>query len=164
MTKYIIYIIDACSLIEMKDRYPANTFPSVWENMEKLFKDRRLIAPDEVKEELLDDELKRWIRNKRKMFIKTDLEQIMMVKEILEKNPFLAKPEKPIGPNADPWIIALAVLLKTKEEQGLFSTKEHIIVTEESKFKSNRIPAVAKNYGIESINLKELFQKEGWRF
>ncbi|HOL87577.1 MAG TPA: DUF4411 family protein [Defluviitoga tunisiensis] len=163
MRKYI-YIIDASSIIEMKDRYPANTFPSVWKNMEKLFKDGRLIAPDEVKEELLDDELKKWIRNKKKMFIKPDLEQIKMVKEILEKNPFLAKPEKPGGPNADPWIIAFAMVLKNKEKQSLFSSKEYIVVTEESKLKSNRIPAVAKNYGIESINLKELFQKEGWRF
>lgn len=155
-----IYIIDASSLIEMKDKYPENTFPSVWKKMDELYKERRLIAPAEVKDELLDDELKKWIKNKKKMFIKPDEEQIKMVKEILSKFRFLAKPEKPEGPNADPWLIALAVVLKNK---SLFP-EEYIIVTEESKFRPNKIPAVAKHYNIESINLKELFQREGWRF
>ncbi len=155
-----IYIIDTSSLIEMKDRYLKNIFPSVWRNMEGLYKQRRLIAPEEVKEELLDDELKNWIKDKKDMFVKPDSEQIKMVKEILEKFPFLAKPEKPGGPNADPWIIALAIKLK---KQSLFN-KEYIIVTEESKTKSNRIPAVARHYGIECINLRELFEREGWKF
>ncbi len=153
-----IYIIDTSSLIEMKDRYPKNIFPSVWRNMEGLYKQRRLIAPEEVKEELLDDELKNWIKDKKDMFVKPDSEQIKMVKEILEKFPFLAKPEKPDGPNADPWIIALAIKSK---KQRLF---KYIIVTEESKTKSNRIPAVARHYGIECINLRELFEREGWKF
>jgi hypothetical protein len=125
-----------------------------------------LIAPEEVKEELLDNELKKWIRNKKKMFIKPDEEQIKMVKDILKKFPFLAKLEKLGGPNADPWIIALAIILKNKKDQTLFPEEydEYIILTEESKNKPNRIPAVAEQYGIESINLRELFQKEGWKF
>ncbi len=158
-----VYIIDASSLIEMKDKYPKNIFPSVWSKMEGLYKQERLIAPEEVKEELLDDELKNWIKDKKDMFIKPDDEQMEIIKEILGKFSFLAKPEKPGGPNADPWIIALAIKLKNQKKQGLFNI-EYIIVTEESKKSPNKIPAVARHYGIECVNLKELFEREGWKF
>lgn len=158
------YIIDASSLIEMKDKYPEETFPGVWKKMEELYKQGRLLAPFEVREELLDDELKIWVKNKKKMFISPDDKQIKLVKEILLNYPFLAKPEKLGGPNADPWLIALAVKLKDENQDDLFCRNKYIIVTEESKAKKTRIPAVAKNYGIDSISLKELFKNEGWKF
>lgn len=41
---------------------------------------------------------------------------------------------------------------------------EYIIVTEESKTKQNKIPSVAKHYGIECISIVELFRREGWKF
>lgn len=159
-----IYCIDTSSLIEMKDKYPQDTFPSVWQKMDKLYTEGRLIAPSEVRKEIEqgDDELKRWTKGKRKMFIKPNEPQFVIVSEILKKYPFLAKPEK-TGPNADPWLIALAIEKNGEERKRLFPNK-YIVVTEESKTRNDRIPAVCKNYGIECINLIELFRKEGWKF
>lgn len=99
----IYYCIDTSSLIEMKDKYPKDTFLSVWQNMDRLIKEGRLIAPNEVLKEIKqgDDELKRWAKGKRKMFIKPNKPQFIIVQAILKKSPFLAKPEKP-DPNADP--------------------------------------------------------------
>ncbi|MCX7871459.1 MAG: DUF4411 family protein [bacterium] len=91
--KYI-YIIDTSSLIEMKDKYPEIIFPSIWKKMEELFEQERLIAPEEVKDELMDKELKKWIENKKEMFIKADKDQTEKQKEIIEKFPFLAKEGK----------------------------------------------------------------------
>ena len=74
-----------------------------------------------------------------------------------------------IDPNSDknqsdPYIVALVLSKKREKQKGLVYSNI-IVVTEESK-DSNRlkIPAVCKNYGVESINLDEFFQKEDWRF
>jgi len=158
-----IYCVDTSSFIEMKESYPKDIFPKLWENIEKLCKEGRLIAPVEVKKEIEqgDDDLKRWIRSKniKKIFMKPDNSQVELVKEILKQYGFLAKPEKS-GPNADPWLIALAI---SKAKANLFSNK-YIVVTEESKTRTDRIPAVCRNYNIECINLIELFRREGWKF
>lgn len=161
-----IYCIDTSSLIEMKDKYPKDTFPSVWQNMERLCKEGRLIAPIEVKKEIeqVDDELKRWSKGKekKKIFIKQDEKQTERMKEILAKYPFLAKYDK-LGPNADPWLIALAIEKNNEGQKELFQNR-CIVVTEESKMRKERIPIVCKDYNIECINLIELFRREGWKF
>jgi len=161
-----IYCIDTSSLIEMKDKYPMDIFKSLWANMEKLIDNCRLIAPIEVRKEIEqgDDELKKWIIRKKKFFIKPGKSQFESIKEILENYQFLAKSEKTEGPNADPWLISLAVT-KNEEERGkLLLYNTYIVVTEESKTKLNKIPVVCKKYNIECINLLELFRIEGWIF
>jgi len=162
-----IYIIDTSSLIEMKERYPKKNFPTLWNKVEKLIQDGRLITHIEVKKEIEkgDDELKEWIKKKniKKMFTKPDKNQIEKVQEILEKYSFLAKADKPEEPNADPWLIALAIVKKEKESGRLFRNN-YIIVTEESTRKTNRIPWVCKGIGIECIKFIELIQRERWSF
>jgi len=159
-----IYIIDTSSLIEMKDKYPKDVsiFKPVWNNIEKLFREGRLIMPVEVLKEIEqgDDELKRWAKSKRKIFVKPNKFQFAKMSEILRSFPFLAKPEKH-GPNADPWIIALAVAKNDEKQKELFPNR-YIVVTEESKIRQDRIPAVCRNYNIECINLIELFMRERW--
>jgi len=161
-----IYCVDTSSFIEMKESYPKDIFPKLWENIEKLCKNGRLIAPDEVKKEIEkgDDDLKRWIKRKniKKMFIESDESQFKHVKKILKDHNFLAKPEKD-GPNADPWLIALAIEKMNEQQENLFKD-EYIVVTEESKVRNDRIPYVCKAYNIECINLIEFFRSEGWKF
>ncbi|MCX7987876.1 MAG: DUF4411 family protein [Thermodesulfovibrio sp.] len=161
-----IYIGDTSSLIEMKNRYPPDVFSQLWEKMDELYNNGRLVAPLEVKKEIEkgDDDLVKWIENKKKMFIKPDKFQSKKVKEILKDFPFLAKAEE-TGLNADPWIIALAIQEKQNiQEQLNFYEKEVFILTEESKSNPKRIPSVAQKYGIECVNIIELFRKEGWKF
>jgi hypothetical protein len=148
----------------MKDKYPEDTFPTVWENIEKLCKEDRLIAPVEVKKEIEqgDDDLKRWAKSNKKIFIAPNESQCAKVREVLRDFPFLARPNKP-GPQADPWLIALAIVKREEQQKTLFPNN-YIVVTEESKFKKDRIPAVCRKYNIECISLIELFRKEGWRF
>lgn len=166
MKKIDIYCIDTSSLIEMKDKYPQDVtlFKKVWNNMDNLCKKHRLIAPIEVLKEIeqVDDELKRWAKIKRKkIFVKPDKKQSEKIKEILAQHPFLAGSGKP-GPNADPWLIALAIIKNEEEKEQLFSGKKYIVVTEETKTRRNRIPSVCETYNIECINLLELFKREGW--
>jgi hypothetical protein len=161
-----VYCIDTSSLIELKIKYPREVFPTLWEKMEELIQNGRIIAPIEVKKEIEkgDDELKKWVRGKKRnrMFIKPDENQVMKVKEILKDFPFLAKPDKPDEPNADPWLFAV-VLVKIEEEKERL-IQYNSIVTDESQRKPRKIPAVCKEIGIVSINLIGLFKEEGWKF
>jgi len=161
-----VYCIDTSSLIEMKDRYPIDVFIDLLPKMEKLIEGGRLIAPVEVKREIEqgDDELKKWVKGKKRLFVKPDARQIKKVKEILGKHPYLAKSEEVSASNADPWLIALAIVKNEEEKENLFSNSKYVIVTEESKTNPQKIPAVCRNYNIECINLLEFFRRVGWRF
>jgi hypothetical protein len=57
------YCIDTCALIDLWRRhYPPDVFPGLWEDIERLVNQGRLIAPREVLEELrgVDDEILEW--------------------------------------------------------------------------------------------------------
>ncbi len=55
------YCIDASSLLKMKEDFPRKVFPALWDRMEKLIKDGRLFAPEEVFKEIeSDDEISAW--------------------------------------------------------------------------------------------------------
>lgn len=154
----VVYIADTSALIDLKDKYPMDIFEGLWKELEKLCKSKRFIAPEEVRKEIRDDGLIKWLRKSDMLFISPDSEQVEKVKEILSKYSFLAKEEGKA--NADPWLIALAIV---RVRSQLFKGK-HVILTQESKTKANRIPAVAKEYGIECYDLIELFRSEGWKF
>lgn len=147
----------------MKNKYPRDidVFRQLWENVEKLCKNKRLIAPVEVLKEIKqgDDELTKWIK-KMKIFIEPDEFQLAKVSDVLKNFSFLAKAEK-TSPNADPWIIALAIVNKESESKKLLCD-DYIVVTEESKTRKDRIPEVCRKYNIECINLIELFRREKW--
>lgn len=56
------YVIDSSSLIDLKRKYPVDVFPGVWEKIDDLIVSNRLIAPEEVFNEIEngDDELVPW--------------------------------------------------------------------------------------------------------
>lgn len=92
----VVYIVDTSSFIEMKKRYPKDVFPTLWQRVDELIRMGRLIAPVEVKKEIDrgDDDLKKWVDSRKKMFVDPSLSQIDRVKEILNEFPSLAEPEK----------------------------------------------------------------------
>lgn len=156
------YIIDSCSLIDLKIKYPADVFPGIWDKIDDLIVSNRLIAPEEVFNEIEngDDELVPWAKKRKDIFVSPDRKQIELLKEILEKYPFLGHYEKE-GPNADPWIIALA---RAKNEFPTLIPAQYVVVTEESQLRRSRIPFVCNEYQIKCINVIQLFKEEGWKF
>ena len=158
------YVIDSSSLIELNLKYPMDVFPTLWENIEKLIEKGRIISPREVLKELTakDDKLKKWARKQKKLFKDLTLEQINIVKEILQKYPSLANSDNEKAA-ADPFVIALAVQLG--RGQQTLTTKARIIVTEE-RLRGNRvrIPFVCKEYDLECIDIINMCRTEGWSF
>jgi len=76
-----IYCIDTSSLIDLK-KFPQDIFPSLWQSIERLANEKRLIAPIEVKKEIekKDDELKQWVK-RNNIFILQDKNQANTVKK-----------------------------------------------------------------------------------
>jgi hypothetical protein len=147
-----VYCIDTSSLIELKIKYPREVFPTLWEKMEELIQNGRIIAPIEVKKEIErgDDELKKWVRGKKRnrMFIKPDENQVMKVKEILKDFPFLAKPDKPDEPNADPWLFAVVLMKIEEEKERLIQYNSYIIVTKNRRGNQRRSQRFVKKLGL----------------
>lgn len=55
-------------------------------------------------------------------------------------------------------------MAKALERQLALWSQQYVIVTEESTSRKDRIPYVCSQYGIDSINILSLFQREKWEF
>jgi len=160
-----IYCIDTSSLIDLKP-YPMDIFKGLWDNLSQLIKQERLIAPREVLKELErgKDDLLKWSKRNKKMFHDLNPEIIKEGAIIIRKFPLIAKADSET-PNADPYIIALAIIKNRQLHEQLCFGNKCLVVTEE-KFKPNKqnIPGACKYFGVECINLLDFFRREGWKF
>ena len=139
-----------------------DVYPTIWQSLEALIKETRIIAPSEVLNEIAnsDDKLAEWAKAHKKLFLDLTHEQIKILKSILEEYPSLLREGRRY--DADALVITLA---KTMASQQTLANLKIIVITEE-KARGNRvkIPFVCKKYGIETIGIIEMFRIEGWRF
>jgi rRNA maturation endonuclease Nob1 len=158
------YIIDTSSLVKLNRENPLDVYPSVWEKMQDLVKSGRLLSPKEVFNEINqnDDQLTKWAKNQKKMFIEPSEKQIELVQQILKDHPSLIDAERKF--DADPWVIALAMEMAKSSQRTLITVKR-IVVTEE-KLRGNRenIPFICDELSIEAIDVISVFRAEGWKF
>jgi hypothetical protein len=129
-------------------------FSPIWEKIEGLIKMDLLISHYEVYREIKEgnDELSKWATLNRKIFKEpNDQEQIKNFERVKGKyDPhYWEKETNADRAWGDPWIIALSMTLKA------------IIVTDENKDKINRIPSIARQFQIKSLNLLEFFNEIG---
>jgi hypothetical protein len=88
--------------------FPRDVFKGVWQALESGVTEGKILAPEAVKEELLDTtsaEQKTWVRRKSGMFVPFDMGQVGVTKEIVRAYPKYAEEPKNL---ADPAVIALA--------------------------------------------------------
>ena len=164
-TEDIIYVIDTSALINLENifKYDNPVFKAVWEEIESLIVKDNLITLDFVEEEIDSYEgnkefLKEWFKKckKKKKFVKTTDEAV--INEAIpiinqEYNTgFLNKNKLASGKDeADPYLIAYCKI------------NSFVLITDESKFKPNKMPAVANKNGVKTINLSEFFEARGLR-
>lgn len=169
-----LYIIDTSSLIQIKDHYDRRILPGIWKDLEQLIIDQRLIAPEEVKNEILygDDSLVPWVQNHVRMFYPNSdligLTQSVVLKEF----PRMAK-EDSEKPNADPFVVALTLMISQGPQQSLISFNPIVVSDEKSDLIKNsklpssqikKIPDVCNHFDLKCINHLEMFKLEGFRF
>lgn len=161
-----VYVIDTSALINLKP-YPKNirTFKEkIWDVMEKMVDEGRLLAPLSVYEEVKNggpDEISEWCKQHKKMFV-DELElmdYIEKVKVHYDESYWNIQSSK-IGPWADPWLIALSLSRPYLNPDS--GKKEYPpIVNDEKNTGPTKIPYVAQKLGIRSLSLFEFFEEIG---
>lgn len=142
------YIIDACALIDAAKNYNMSkkAFKHIWESFEELIKSKQLISSSEILDELKDDDISKWAKNNKDSFLPLTKEVQEKTTEILKQFPNIIKISTKGSSNADPFLIATAIL-----EQGT-------IVTNEGK-KSNSIPYVCEILNIPYMSLNSFLDE-----
>lgn len=150
------YVFDSGSLIDLKN-YPTDVFTSLWDNFTQMIDADEIISSSEVLRELqdYDDEIGKWAKTQRKIFVKPSMDEQLEVQKILAKYPNLVKEEAILSgqPYADPFVIAQAKI-------------HGAILVHQEKFKPNahKIPNVCKQLKVEEMPLFEFFRKVEWKF
>jgi hypothetical protein len=169
MSQTIAYCIDSSALIELGQHYPRKHFPGIWQELSLLVAEERVLAPREVLKEVENDsELSSWVKQNREMFKALTAEQIDLVKAIQARFPDLIDASRET-PDADPFLIALAVAMNRQAGEELFRG-EYVVLTCERPTKQHkpRIPDVCKAYNQACISgaraLTEMIAIEGWEF
>lgn len=142
------YVIDACALINASKNYNMSkkAFRHIWEALNELIEKGQLISSSEVFEELKDDDLVQWAKKHKHAFLPLTKEVQEKTIEILQKFPRIIKIQTKGSSNADPFLIATAIL-----EDG-------IIVTDEAN-KTNGIPMVCESLKISYMKLNDMFDE-----
>ena len=158
-----VYMIDTSGLIRLESTFkPDNpVFAAIWEEIEDLIVQGNFRTLDFVEEEInryegKQDFLKIWIKKwKRHLIIKTDEASfnsaIPIINEEYNTGFFDAKKQAEGIEEADPYLI------------GYCKVYNCVLITNEKKFKPNRIPAVAGKYGVRCIDINEFLFERGLR-
>ena len=163
-----IYSIDTSVILDIWCPPEGNMFskekiPKLWNHIEKLITEGKIIASKEVYDELerhAAEDLLKWLKNNKEMFV-FNREQLERAEQLI--NDFYSlykrgyKPE--ISNAADPFVVATAIVHKavvftSEHEQGKHDAKE---VNEPT------IPTVCSNYGIECVNIEKFIEREGFK-
>lgn len=149
------YVIDTCSLLELRRHYPKDVFPGVWDKVGELAENGIIISVEDVYEELKvqDGEVLEWANEHIEMFKPLDELIQFKAREILRdySNLINLKQRKS---GADPFLIATALLFSCS------------IVTEENPTRRPdllKIPDVCKANGIDCITLLNMLRAENLR-
>lgn len=153
-----MYIVDTCSFEKMFQFYP-NRFRILWNNINRLTQEGKLLSVYEVYKELNRGLAVKWKEDNKKIFPKVSEEEAEFIKEIFKaenghfqsciRNTQLLKG----SPVADPFVIASA------------KVRSATVVTEESyKPKSSKIPNICEFFSIPCITFEGVMEREGWEF
>ncbi|MET0119257.1 MAG: DUF4411 family protein [Sedimenticola sp.] len=148
-----LYVIDTCSLVAMTEIYPHDVFPGVWEKVDELIDDGKIISVDDVYEELSskDDDIYKWAGIRNHIFKELDDAIQESAIEILSTHSNLIDLKNKKS-SADPFLIATARI------------HGGIVVTEEDfsgGHHSSKIPDVCRDYKMGCINLLDMLRLEG---
>ncbi len=162
-----IFCIDASAFITMHRFYPRRIMPDLWNYLEELFNQNKVISHQIVFEEIVPrsgkkDELAQWLSNFKTNFISISQRQADLVPDILNNFPKLIDPESEKD-QADPWLVAM--LVEIMERDGLFGEQSnYVMVTTESERRLTKLPAACQYYHIRHMNLFQFFEANRLEF
>ena len=160
-----IFCIDTSALVDLHKYYGQDRMPELWAELDELLHIDKIISHKIVFDELTTNakrpsSLSRWVTSKRSNFKDMTGIQAQHVASIIIQFPGLIDP-KHEKDQADPWLIAL--VLEQRSQSSLFMPNQEIImVSQEDKLSTRKIPAVCKHYDIRHLDLFEFFDYNNW--
>jgi hypothetical protein len=160
----IIFCIDTSAFVDIY-RYLIKFIPQLSNELDRLFNSGRLISHEVVYKEITTqskrpDPLTKWILPRQAFFRDISLKQAIFVSDIIQRFPTLIHYNKEKD-DADPWVVA--TVLESKSSPDFFSSLyKYAVVSAESKFIPNRLPAVCKHYQVTHMDVNEFFDANGW--
>lgn len=164
-----IYCLDASAFITMHRFYPLRIIPDLWNLMEDLFNQKKILSHQIVFDEIVPkagkkDELAQWLDNFKPNFISITQKQSELVADILKHFPKLIDPESEKD-QADPWMVAMIIEMMEREQDSILGNQSvYVMVTTESERSPYKLPAACKHYGIRHMNLFEFFDANRFEF
>jgi hypothetical protein len=152
VTEKPTYCLDTSALTYgFYDVYRASQFISLWDRLSDLVEEGRLVAPVRVYQELQrqDDDLYRWVRTRKQMFIDADNEQLATTFRLSRDFPYLLRRHKDMKPG-DAWVIAVAV------QRGF------TVVSNENpgSLENPKIPFICSRYHIGHVKFSAIIHAE----
>ena len=149
------FVIDTSAFIKL-DPYYLDVFPSLWNAIEELINQGRLISPQEVLieiHEFYDDGWNKWVKQHKKMFLDKKETQLH-ASQIQNWYPGLTNKDG-TKTDADYYVIGLAK----------YMGNGWTVVTDESRKRANlRIPHVCEKMKIPCVDLHNFFKKCKWKY
>lgn len=158
-----IYVIDTSGLIKLEStfKYDNPVFKAVWDEIEEMISQGTFRTIDFVEDEInsyegKQDFLKNWVKKwKKRLVVETDMESVNAAIPIVNAEYstgfFDAKKQAEGKEEADPYLI------------GYCKVYNCVLITNESKSKPNKIPAVAQTHGVKAIDLSDFLNERGLR-
>ena len=152
----IIYIVDTNIFSRIFNNFSPEIFPDIWQPMEKMISNKRIISVDESYCELQNrygskDILGRWLLNNRSAFLKPSDVEGAIVAQIFENKKFCeGVKEKSLRagtPEADALLVAKAKI-----------TKGVLVTAEEFKNNSEKIPNICIAQGVPYMGRDDFFR------
>lgn len=150
------YSFDTSAFINgRRDLFRPNTFGALWNAIDSMIENGSIRAVDEVKIEVAkkDDEVAKWVRARRGLFVPLDHDIQKATKEVLAACPRLLAQHGANRNSADPFVVGLAL------------ARSGIVVTQETAANSTnkpRIPDVCTAINIRWMSLPEFVDTQGW--
>jgi Domain of unknown function (DUF4411) len=152
-----LYSIDTSCLINAWNKsYQPDLFPSIWEHIDRLWRDDIIAVTEQVLQEIerKDDEIHAWCRERKDLFRPIDDALQDKLAELMAAHERIAATGD--GRNfADPFVISLA---KTFDPALT-------VVTEEDRGKATnpKIPYLCQQEGLQCINFNGLLRATNWK-
>lgn len=155
-----LYCVDTSSLISLRV-YHRKPLAPLWELLDRLATEGRLVSPREVLREVSkqEDLAHSWAKDHKSIFVDADDEQARIVSELQTRFPVLAEAAAKTTPYADPWCLALT-MLRSKAGESC-----HLINEEkETPQASGKLPYLCGQLGLKWGRLLDVPGFEGLRF
>lgn len=151
------YCIDTSALIDGWKDYPREHF-GVWDEIQNLINDERLLSPYHVLDELKvkEDDLYKWCNERAVLFCSPTENTPSIEREIRARYPNFKPKKSPKADWADPWVISIAI------ENGCTVISHETKKTPEEK--TWYIPDICSDYDVDHIRFLDLVKEENWNF